>query len=754
MSEQLNFRISSALKNIIGRELINDKFIAVFELVKNSYDAGAKRVDIDFLDFYGENPTIVISDNGTGMSYNDLKNKWLFVAYSEKKEKNHDSGYRDRIKRKTAGAKGVGRFSCDRLGAKLSIETSTSVESDINILNVDWDNFEKDDSNEFIDIRVDYEKKKKVNTGYSGTKVTISSLRENWNKSDLLALKKSLCRLINPDFIEGEDDEFNIYINVPDLVEYDLGKNELERINGRISNDVFEKLNIKTTNIFVEISKDGQTISTTLTDRGQYIYRIKEKNPFCALDSIRVKLFYLNKSAKRTFTMSMGIEPTRYGSIFVYKNNFRVYPYGEPGLDVFDIDRRKAQGYNRYLGTRDLLGRISIESDDKHFIETSSRNNGFLATQEFVQLRKFFDEKVFRQLEKYVVDIIKWGDIADEGNADATPLSPKDVFDQVLNRIANISSRGEIIEIDCNQDLIATINEAQKDSLASSVSKLEKLAANKGDEAFSAVVHSLKRSTGELLKEKKATDKLKEKLAKKLESSTTEMLAEKDRSYFLLDALSLEQEDFLKKMHIVKTNVGTVKTEIAYLYNEIETNSATWDDVKSFLRLISHITERISAATSYSGIANFDLENEKILGDLVEFILEYVNKVFANKKNMKIQTLNRASKFITKFCPQDIATVLENIISNSEKANAKNLQFNVHDDNTFLYIDSIDDGNGLNKNISNVNEIFSFAKSYADDGGTGIGMYHIKQIIEDLGGMVSVNLNRKNGFELNMRIKK
>lgn len=110
--EKLSFKISSGLKNIIGRELITDKIIAIFELVKNSYDAGAKRVDISFNDIYSDNASIMISDDGIGMSKNDIVNKWLFVAYSEKKSVRNNS-YIDSIneKRTYAGAKGIGRFS-------------------------------------------------------------------------------------------------------------------------------------------------------------------------------------------------------------------------------------------------------------------------------------------------------------------------------------------------------------------------------------------------------------------------------------------------------------------------------------------------------------------------------------------------------------------------------------------------------------------------------------------------------------------
>ena len=72
MSSKMNFRISSALKTIIGKELITNKFIAIFELVKNSFDAYADRVDVIF-----KENKMTIKDNGKGMDLTDIKNKWL-----------------------------------------------------------------------------------------------------------------------------------------------------------------------------------------------------------------------------------------------------------------------------------------------------------------------------------------------------------------------------------------------------------------------------------------------------------------------------------------------------------------------------------------------------------------------------------------------------------------------------------------------------------------------------------------------------
>lgn len=421
-NEILAFKVSSGLKNLIGRDLISDKYIAIFELVKNSYDANASNVKISYLKSEKGKESFIISDNGSGMSYEDIIHKWLFVAYSEKKVQNRSkSAYREEIKREVAGAKGVGRFSCDRLGSLLKLVTKTKDDVFAHVVNVNWNNFEVDDTKEFIEIPVNYTQVAQLQNGYkTGTTLIVEGLREEWNRDELLKLKHSLMKLISPDADKGEL-PFEIEMDVPSekekddklLLEYhDLKKTDefkrrinLDRdiVNGKIRNDIFEKFNLKTTNIEVIISKDGRSITSTLSDRGQYIFSVKEKNrKFALLKNIHISVFYLNQSAKINFTRQMGgVTPKSYGSVFIYKNGFRINPYGEPGQDIFGIDQRKAQGWKRFLGTREIMGRISIKGDNDDFVETTSRAHGFIKTPAVDMLSDLFVEKVLKVLEKY-----------------------------------------------------------------------------------------------------------------------------------------------------------------------------------------------------------------------------------------------------------------------------------------------------------------------------------------------------------------
>src|SRR5205809_3429015 len=189
MSKPLHFKTNTLLKNLIGKDLINDDNIAVVELVKNAYDAHSRSVLIKFESLFPSNgakgsPRLIIRDEGKGMDSDDIKDKWLNIAYSEKKSlpREHGASY--------AGNKGIGRFSCDRLGTQLDLLTRKR-SGKLYHLKIDWPDFEKEGKKDLtiqqIDLHLETisqaeaERVSGIPMPVHGTILAISHLRSEWD---------------------------------------------------------------------------------------------------------------------------------------------------------------------------------------------------------------------------------------------------------------------------------------------------------------------------------------------------------------------------------------------------------------------------------------------------------------------------------------------------------------------------------------------------------------------------------------------
>ncbi len=441
--EKLHFKTNIQLKSIIGKDLINDENIAILELVKNAFDADAKKVEVEYLNlrnnddatvdtFSEETSRLFIKDNGIGMDLEDIQEKWLNIAFSGKKNNSHQHN------RRMAGAKGVGRFSCDRLGEYLNLYAKKKGTDNYILLKIDWKKFEIEDSKKEIQsIDLDYELLTKqdlvtnnIPVFENGVLLEIIKLRSNWvqeskdkvgniswNTDKLVSLKKYLEKLINPNQA-FEKNDFTISLDAPEFQKENKEKEAHSKFIGHIENTIFEKLDFKTTSIESEIIEKGTIILTTLKDKGEIIFWVKEKNEFYPLlKNIKISLFYLNTYTKSFFAKQTGIRSFAYGSIFLFINGFRVPPYGEINNDWLGLEHRKGQGYARFLGTRDLVGRIEILDDDNDFHIISSRE-GVAKYDSFRLLteKNGYFLKTFRRLEKYVVDGLSWDSVPNSMN--------------------------------------------------------------------------------------------------------------------------------------------------------------------------------------------------------------------------------------------------------------------------------------------------------------------------------------------------
>src|SRR5581483_6029730 len=483
----LHLDVSTGLKRVLGRELITDDDVAIFELVKNSFDAGADTVSL-----YFGNDNVVVADNGSGMSLEDLRTKWLFVAYSSKRENGSGKDFRQITAERShfAGSKGIGRFSSDRLGEELILQTrvKSSKGGIVHRLTVDWQRFEKNDKEHFEKIPVSHDEAEGFQLPddlrkfgaklKNGTVIEIKKLRRKWDRARLVALKASLAKLINP--FGDTTDRFSILIIAPAEVDKDkelkeratkLGEEPLARdlVNGRVGNFIFSDLQEKTT--FIRVSIEGKNINTSLTDRGEVIYKIREPNPYKHLENsgFRCEIYYLNQSAKLTFARRVGLPSVQFGSVFLFRNGFRVYPIGNDGDDWFGFDRRKQQGYNRFLGTREVIGRVDVYGSDRDFQEASSRNQGLIDTPATEQLHKAVMDHCLKRLEKYVVPV-SWVDKGDSNTEDLSRLLTDPGRARVSAAVANLVDNDKVELLEYSKRLIDLINERSNDFESSLVS--------------------------------------------------------------------------------------------------------------------------------------------------------------------------------------------------------------------------------------------------------------------------------------------
>ncbi|MDD3280312.1 MAG: sensor histidine kinase [Bacteroidales bacterium] len=767
MANSENFKISAALKDLIGKELITDEFVAVFELVKNSFDANATKVEVIFENNYEEkNARIIIRDNGKGMNYDDLRNKWLFVAYSAKRTGKENDDYRDKIKpqRVFAGAKGVGRFSCDRLGKQLNmISIKDEPNPKIENLIVHWEDFENADEKEFVNIKVTHTELQENSYNLKhGTVLEISELRDSWNRDRILKLKKSLAKLINPN--QGNDsDIFDIEIIAKDELNLDKAPNskgkvrdDWDIVNGYIKNTIFETLEIKTSNILVQLSPNGDFIETTLQDRGDLIYYLKEKNPFNDLGNISIYLFQLNRTAKSNFTKAMGIEPVKYGSVFMYKNGFRVYPYGEPGEDLLLIDNRKQQGYNRFLGTRDLIGRIEINGEQTELKETTSRDGGLVKTETYYHLVEFFYDYVLKRLENYVVNIIQWGD--EKINKETGEITPElwanDVKIQILELISGFINSKNIIDIQYDKDFLKLISEKQEKSVDKIVKNISKVAEKSGNPEMIKEAKLIEKAVKDIKADAELATEKATKAEDKVKQTEEKLEAIVSQKNFLQSEISDDTKNLESILHHIGLTTPLIKTEIEKIVKAIN-NNAPKSELEQILKRLSKHNEKIASFSKYFKKVNFSIHDTNLDRDIIEFTNEYIENVYKKRDDLRInrELLNVVTntptdfRYKVKFNPIDIVIVMDNLINNSSKHGASKVELTWSKTNNGIQLSFKDDGNGIKDNI--LENIFDFGFTTSRHG-SGIGLYHVKEIIEKLNGTITVNNKLSKGVEFNI----
>ena len=758
----LHFDISTGLKRVLGRELITADEVAVFELVKNSFDAGADTVHI-----YFEQDRLIVADNGRGMSYDDLTNKWLFVAYSSKRSERPDNDFRNVASERQhyAGSKGIGRFSSDRLGARVTLQSrAKGKKHKVNQLIVDWDQFEKNDLEHFDSVLIEHHtldsfKFPENFTAFDssmqhGTIIDIQQLRRPWERSRILALKASLSKLINP--FGDQADDFVIEITAPEeyaederLIQAASMANQeplaKDIVNGKVGNFIFSTLQGKTTFIRVSITEDK--LNTVLIDRGELIYKIREPNPYPALKNsgFSCEIYFLNQSAKATFTRRIGLQPVQFGSVFLFRNNFRVYPVGEEGNDWFGFDRRKQQGYSRFLGSRDVIGRVDVFGDDNDFQEASSRNQGLIETPAVLQLRKAVMDYCLKRLEKYVVPVT-WIDKADKFSEDISRLLTDPGRARVSAAVAKLVDNEQIELLDYSRKLIGLLNERSEKFEASLVS-LRSIAEKSGDasllnklEVAERRFDELKASEAEARRIADAERRAALEASLRAADAEAAVSIERRRSHFLESVVDVDVATILNLHHQVTIYAVDIAQQIENLLADTAgKNTVPRQMVLHAMEQMAFLNRKVLAVTKFATKAKFTLDSEAIETDLAGFITDYIEQIAqtTGSARLKIEVVNSHPGLKVRFKPIDASIIVDNLVSNAKRARASHIKFVLQKfEKKGLIIRVSDDGRGLAKGTD---ESRIFEMGYTTTQGSGLGLYHVSQVLGEMGGSIALD---------------
>lgn len=789
MTDNLKFKVSAELKNILGRDLITSPDIAILELVKNSYDAHATKVDITFDGDY-----LSIADNGKGMSMRDLLEKWLLVAYSAKSDGTEDSSYRDKFKRHYAGAKGIGRLSCDRLAANLVLTTRSAEENTTEVLYVDWSSFEHNPRAEFDTIDIPHETLDTIpafpGAASTGTILEFSHLHSIWTREDIIRLRKSLEKMINP--FSNTDDDFQIEIFAPQMEQEDHNKVPTEKVNGLIENTISDVLKLKTTEIESHISNGF--IHTTLTDRGVVMYEIEERDQdFLMLESASVNLFFLNRAAKYSFTAKMGVQPVNYGNVFLFRNGFRILPFGEFNDDSWGLNKRLQQGYKRRISTRDLLGRVNIETDDPNLIkEVTSRDGGLIKTAASQQLMEYF-MSVCKRLERYVSGVL-WGEgflrkeyfvdqasaiaarkqLAGDKDYDSTELLYENIGSKVdyLQLIKALVNDKRITLIRYNEDLANIVaNPTETEVIQAQIFEdVRKVAESTNDsyllariQEFEKHVEVLRRQKEEAVIREEEARKEAEEARKEAEEANIKAREEEEKrktteaeleqknkqNLFLLSIGTLDNDRIIKYHHDIRIHSATIHNTVGQLLNKLSKGPLTRDEAAKYIERISRANDKIASIAQFATKANYSTDADVISADIVSFIAQYVNNVlpeFYSDLSLRC-VVNSCSKTID-FAPLEASIFIDNMVSNAAKFNAKHFNIVFENSSELVCMTVSNDGEGLSSKITTPNSIFE--KGFTTTNGSGLGLYNVASFVRKvLKGTIEIETNPANtGFKL------
>jgi len=374
-----NLRFSTDILRRLGEELNQSFDQGILELVKNAYDANARECVIELIDTHELGGTVRVSDDGDGMTREQIEDGWLLLGRSSKSIQEPT-----RLGRLPAGNKGLGRLAALRMGDTATLLTRPlGAPQDEFQLEIAWQDFDAAEAVDEVILNIQHARRQpKVE---QGTSITISGLGSRLKRSDVKSLARATLLLADP--FADNPLGFQPVLRAPEF-------QDLEKlVQGRYFDDAEFHL-------VAQINVDGQAQARVEDWKGNTLFsadhqelrrKLGEAPYSCPPSRFDLWVFILDGktfSSRATTSSEVKTWLREFGGVHLYVRGLRVAPYGNPGDDWLGINLRRVQSPEFRPGTNSSIGRISLEDTEEKLLPKTDRT-GIVEGEAFQELRLF-----------------------------------------------------------------------------------------------------------------------------------------------------------------------------------------------------------------------------------------------------------------------------------------------------------------------------------------------------------------------------
>ncbi len=721
--DNIRFSVDAGVIDRLGTELVARQETAVSELVKNAYDADAIEVVLTFKDSDSIGGTLTIEDNGVGMTREQLVNGFMRISSTDKLHNPLSARY----KRKRSGQKGIGRFAVQRLGEKLTIVSQTKETSEAIELTIEWKNYKGDTDLISISNKIVHKPKQRE----EGTTLKIEGLKDRWSQAAIKRIYRYVSAIIQPFPLSKSDN--NEEEEKAEVVDPGF-KSIFKKVEGLKNIVIADESSMIYDHALAEI--EGW-----IDNKGLGIYSVTSKQlnleeygeigsdpddmsvPFSQLKKVRFKAYYYIYNAglipKMHETSIRNLAKT-LGGIRLYRNGFRVLPYGEPKDDWLKLDASiRQRSILPVHGNINFFGFVELTDNEKKFNETSSRE-GLMENEAFIQLQNF----VYRTL---ITGVIKVAEIRNIKIVSGQKKEGK-IYEKIEVRIKDIAHTIEALDLE-----------------------LEK------EEGNIQVKQKRRKKIKKIKKDLKELEDLQKE-------ETSKML--KERSMLrVLSSVGITIGQFI---HEVRDYVTNMESDVKYLLEQLHSDLVV---VERLLILEKNITTFHSYTSYFDNVISQNVVRElkpiEIQNTAEKFWASINNDAQKSNIVFKEPIRNGSYLYTRPMHPSEWSSILFNFYTNSKKAIKRTkspgeimIECGIHEKH--IYLEFSDTGDGISEEYEDriFDEFFTTTSpsslqeidSSNEVTGTGLGLKIVKDIVSSYRGNILV-VSPKQGFNTCLRIE-